>query len=86
MIRFTHGDIFSQPAKAIVNPVNSVGVAGAGLALQFKRRHPDAFQAYRRACSERRLRSGRMFMFNTGYDCSRWWSGPLGSDRWLEMI
>ena len=32
MIRFTHGDIFAQPVEAIVNPVNCVGVAGAGLA------------------------------------------------------
>ena len=72
MIRFTHGDIFAQPAKAIVNPVNCVGVAGAGLALQFKRRHPDAFLAYRRACAERRLRPGRMFMFDTGRGRPRW--------------
>ena len=72
MIRFTHGDIFAQPAEAIVNPVNCVGVAGAGLALQFKRRHPDAFLAYRRACAERRLRPGRMFMFDTGRDRPRW--------------
>ena len=72
MIRFTHGDIFAQPAEAIVNPVNCAGVAGAGLALQFKRRHPDAFLAYRRACTERRLRPGRMFMFDTGRDRPRW--------------
>ena len=72
MIRFTHGDIFAQPAEAIVNPVNCVGVAGAGLALQFRRRHPDAFLAYRRACAERRLRPGRMFMFDTGRDRPRW--------------
>ena len=72
MIRFTHGDIFAQPAEAIVNPVNCVGVAGAGLALQFKRRHAHAFLAYRRACAERRLRPGRMFMFDTGRDWPRW--------------
>ena len=72
MIRFTHGDIFAQPVEAIVNPVNCVGVAGAGLARQFRRRHPDAFLAYRRACAERRLRPGRMFMFDTGRDCPRW--------------
>ena len=72
MIRFTHGDIFAQPVEAIVNPVNCVGVAGAGLALQFKRRHPDAFQAYRRACAEDRLRPARMFMFDTGRDTPRW--------------
>ena len=72
MIRFTHGDIFAQPAEALVNPVNCVGVAGAGLALQFKRRHPDAFRAYRRACAHSRLRPGRMFMFDTGRDRPRW--------------
>ncbi len=72
MIHFTHGDIFAQPAEAIVNPVNCVGVAGAGLALQFKRRQPDAFRAYRRACAERRLRPGRMFVFDTGRDTPRW--------------
>ena len=72
MIRFTHGDIFAQPAEAIVNPVNCVGVAGAGLALRFRRRHPDAFIAYRRACAERRLRPGRMFMFDSGRDRPRW--------------
>ena len=47
MIHFTRGDIFAQPAEAIVNPVNCVGVMGRGLALQFKRRYPDAFLAYR---------------------------------------
>ena len=72
MIRFTHGDIFAASVEAIVNPVNCVGVMGRGLALQFKRRHPDAFQAYRRACAERRLRPGRMFMFDTGRDTPRW--------------
>ena len=72
MIRFTHGDIFAQPAEAIVNPVNCVGVMGRGLALQFKRRHADAFIAYRRACAERRVQPGRMFMFDTGCDRPRW--------------
>ena len=72
MIQFTRGDIFAQPAEALVNPVNCVGVMGKGLALQFKRRHPDAFLAYRQACAERRVRPGRMFTFDTGGDRPRW--------------
>ena len=72
MIRFTHGDIFAQPAEAIVNPVNCVGVMGRGLALQFKHRYPDAFLAYRRACADGRVRPGCMFMFDTGRDRPRW--------------
>ena len=72
MIQFTRGHIFAQPAEAIVNPVNCVGVMGRGLALQFKRRHPDAFLAYRHACAERNVRPGRMFMFDTGRGRPRW--------------
>ena len=30
-IVFTHGDIFDAEVEALVNPVNCVGVAGAGL-------------------------------------------------------
>ena len=72
MINFTRGDIFAQPAEAIVNPVNCVGVMGRGLALQFKRRHPDAFLAYRHACAQGRVRPGRVFVFDTGCDGPRW--------------
>ena len=72
MIQFTHGDIFAQPTDAIVNPVNCVGVMGRGLALQFKRRYPAAFLAYRQACAERRVRPGRVFMFDTGCERPRW--------------
>ena len=72
MIRFTAGDIFAQPALAIVNPVNCVGVMGRGLALQFKRRHPDAFLAYRDACAEGRIGPGRVFTFTTRLAAPRW--------------
>ena len=71
-IRFTVGDIFAQQTQAIVNPVNCVGVMGRGLALQFKRRHPDAFLAYRDACAEGRVRSGRVFTFATRLDTPCW--------------
>ena len=65
MIVSTSGDIFAQPAHTIVNPVNCVGVMGRGLALQFKRRHPDAYRAYREACASGRVRPGRIFWFET---------------------
>ena len=72
MIHFTRGDLFAQPAEALVNPVNCVGVMGRGLALQFRRRHPDAYLAYRRACARRQVRPGRMFAFATDCDRPRW--------------
>ncbi len=72
MIRFTAGDVFAQPALAIVNPVNCVGVMGRGLALQFKRRHPDAFLACRDACAQGHIQPGRVFTFTTRLDAPRW--------------
>ena len=71
-IRFTTGDIFAQRTQAIVNPVNCVGVMGRGLALQFKRRHPDAFLAYRDACAHGRVKPGRVFTFATALHSPRW--------------
>ncbi len=52
-VNFTAGDLLDAPADAICNPVNLTGVMGRGLALQFRRRWPSSFLAYRDA-----LRSG----------------------------
>ena len=71
-VQFTRGDIFSQPTEAIVNPVNCVGVMGRGLALEFKRRYPAAFTAYRDACTEQRIQPGRVFLYDTGQQQPRW--------------
>jgi O-acetyl-ADP-ribose deacetylase (regulator of RNase III) len=49
MIKLSDGDIFYSKCDAIVNPVNTVGVMGAGLALQFKKRFPEMFEAYVKA-------------------------------------
>ena len=40
-VTFTTDSIFAVDAEAIVNPVNCVGVSGAGLALEFARRFPE---------------------------------------------
>lgn len=72
MIRLAAGDIFAQPAAALVNPVNCVGVMGRGLALQFKRRFPDAFEPYRQACRGRALRPGRVLVWPTRRPAPRW--------------
>ncbi len=50
MITYRKGNIFAQDAEAYVNPVNSVGVMGKGLALQFKSRYPDMFLKYQEEC------------------------------------
>ncbi len=51
-------DIFSVPTDAIVNPVNLVGVMGAGLAKEVKDRFPEAFISYKEKCRFRKLKIG----------------------------
>ena len=52
------GDIFAARADALVNPVNTEGVMGKGLALQFKRAFPEVFAAYQRVCRSGDLVTG----------------------------
>ena len=51
MIEFHEGDIFESGAEALVNPVNCVGVSGAGLAKEFARRWPMCDAIYRDYCA-----------------------------------
>ena len=68
---YTTGNIFDSRCQAIVNPVNCVGVMGAGLALQFKQRFPENFAAYADACRAGALAPGRMHVFDTGAEQPR---------------
>jgi O-acetyl-ADP-ribose deacetylase (regulator of RNase III) len=58
MIRIDSGDMFKSGAEALVNPVNTVGVMGGGLALVFKNKYPKAFNAYKWACDNGYLQPG----------------------------
>ena len=62
MIQFRSGDIFQSEADALVNTVNCVGVMGRGLALQFKKKFPQNFEEYKRACDRGEVMPGRMFI------------------------
>lgn len=66
MIDYTSGDILKDDADALVNTVNTVGVMGKGIALQFKRRFPDNFKAYLKACETGEVGPGRVFVWHTG--------------------
>ena len=46
MIKYLEGDIFSSPAQTIVNTVNTVGVMGKGIALEYRKRYPAMFENY----------------------------------------
>ncbi len=66
MLTEEHGNLLEAPADALVNTVNTVGIMGKGLALQFKQAYPGNFQVYESACRRGEVRLGSMFTYETG--------------------
>jgi O-acetyl-ADP-ribose deacetylase (regulator of RNase III) len=64
MIEFREGNLLEADAEALVNTVNTVGVMGKGIALQFKKKFPENFKAYKQACDEKEVKIGKMFVFS----------------------
>jgi O-acetyl-ADP-ribose deacetylase (regulator of RNase III) len=60
------GNLLASDAEALVNTVNTVGVMGKGIALQFKNAYPENFKAYAAACKRNEVVPGRMFVYDTG--------------------
>ena len=66
MIVESDGNLLEAGADALVNTVNTVGIMGKGIALQFKQAHPANFKAYARACKAGQVHLGKMFVFDNG--------------------
>ena len=58
-ITYVSGNIFHTTAEVLVIPVNCVGVAGCGLALQCKEWYPAWYRLYRECCRTGALQIGR---------------------------
>jgi O-acetyl-ADP-ribose deacetylase (regulator of RNase III) len=63
MIYKAEGDLLGTDAEALVNTVNTVGVMGKGIALQFKQAFQDNYSAYEAACRRGEVELGKMFVF-----------------------
>ena len=66
MVKFVTGNLLDANVDALVNTVNTKGVMGKGVALQFRRAFPVNYSAYRAACEAGEVRLGRMFVVETG--------------------
>lgn len=62
----THGNLLEADVEALVNTVNTVGVMGKGIALQFRQTFPDNYAAYQTACKRGEVQPGAMFVTETG--------------------
>lgn len=59
MLQYVSGDLFLSEAQTLVNPVNTVGVMGKGIALLFKNQYPDMFDSYKTLCKNGLLEIGK---------------------------
>jgi O-acetyl-ADP-ribose deacetylase (regulator of RNase III) len=75
MIETTQGNLLNAPVEALVNTVNTVGVMGKGIALQFKQAYPQMFRAYETACKAGEVQLGKVHVHDMG--------GLVGGPRWI---
>lgn len=54
--------MFESNSQAIINTVNTVGVMGKGIALQFKKYFPNNFKIYKQACNNNTLTIGKLLV------------------------
>ncbi|MHB9143468.1 MAG: type II toxin-antitoxin system antitoxin DNA ADP-ribosyl glycohydrolase DarG [Paludibacter sp.] len=62
MIQFIEGNLLESKAEALVNTVNTVGVMGKGIALQFKNQYPNNYKLYEKACKAKEVQVGKLFV------------------------
>jgi O-acetyl-ADP-ribose deacetylase (regulator of RNase III) len=75
MIKITKGNLLKAPAEALVNTVNTVGVMGKGVALQFRQAYPEMYRAYVKACDAKDVQLGQVQVFDLG--------GLVGGPQWI---
>lgn len=75
MVKLTQGNLLDAPVEALVNTVNTVGIMGRGIALQFKQAYPEMFRAYERACKDGAVQVGKMHVHEL--------PGLVGGPRWI---
>lgn len=61
-MKFIKGNLLSSDAEALVNTVNTVGVMGKGIALQFKEEYPDNYKAYTAAVKRNEVAPGKLLV------------------------
>lgn len=61
-MKYITGNLLEADTQALVNTVNTVGVMGKGIALQFKERFPINYKLYADACKKGEMVIGKMFV------------------------
>jgi O-acetyl-ADP-ribose deacetylase (regulator of RNase III) len=62
-LRERTGNLFDSTCSTLVNTVNTAGVMGRGIALEFRYRYPDMFAEYETQCKAGQVRIGELSIF-----------------------
>ena len=85
MIHFIQGNLLEAETEAVVNTVNTVGVMGKGIALQFKEAYPKNTKAYEIACKAGEVQVGKMFVtINPSLTNPRWIVNFPTKKHWIH--
>lgn len=66
MIQLGSGNLLDAQIDALVNTVNTAGVMGKGIALQFKKAFPTSYDVYRKECDAGRVQIGKVLVVHLG--------------------
>lgn len=64
---FKKGDIFAEKFDIIINPCNCVGIAGAGLSLEFRVKYPKNYDQYKIDCNDGKYKPGNIYLYYDEY-------------------
>ena len=62
-IKVLIGDLFTSKMQTWTNTVNTVGVMGKGIALEFRKRFPEMYNDYIRRCDAGQLKLGQPYLY-----------------------
>jgi O-acetyl-ADP-ribose deacetylase (regulator of RNase III) len=62
MIQYKTGNLLDSDAEALVNTVNTDGIMGKGIALQFKNTFPTNYKMYVKACANQEIGIGKLLV------------------------
>lgn len=82
MITYVAGNLFTSPAQVLVNTVNTQGVMGKGIALQFRQTFPEMFKTYQLLCEKGKIDIGVLWIYKTphkwvlNFPTKKYWRNP----------
>lgn len=62
MINYVKGNLLTANVQALVNTVNTVGVMGKGIALQFREKYSTNYRLYKEACKNGTIDIGKLLV------------------------